>query len=58
MASDEYVLTLPEVGRILRVSEVTVRRMVTRGTLPRVAGIRTVLIPRAAVERLIAGAPS
>jgi len=55
VAIDERVLTPTEVGRILRVSEVTVRRMVARGVLPRVAGIRVVLIPRDAVERLLGG---
>lgn len=40
---------------MLRVSDVTVRRLVLRGYLPRVAGVRVVLIPRSAVERLIDG---
>ena len=53
--ADDLVLTPAEVARLLRVSEVTVRRLVTRGELPRIAGIRVVLIPRTAVDRLLEG---
>lgn len=53
--TDDLVLTPLEVGRLLRVSDVTVRRMVTRGILPRIAGLRMVLIPRSAVDQLLRG---
>jgi excisionase family DNA binding protein len=49
------VLTTGEVSAVLRVSEVTARRMVRRGVLPRVPGLRVVLIPRVAVERMVGG---
>lgn len=52
---DELVLTPLEVARLLRVSDVTVRRMVARGVLPRIAGVRVVLIPRSAVDELLEG---
>jgi len=52
---DDLVLTPLEVARLLRVSDVTVRRMITRGILPRIAGVRIVLIPRSAVDCLLLG---
>jgi excisionase family DNA binding protein len=44
------VLTPTEVGALLRVSDSTVRRLVRRGLLPRLAGIGVMLIPAAAVD--------
>ena len=38
--ADDLVLTPAEVGRLIRVSDVTVRRLVARGILPRIAGVR------------------
>ena len=55
MTTDLAVLTPLEVARILRVSDVTVRRMISRGILPRIAGVRIVLIPRSAVDLLLLG---
>ena len=55
MTDDPAVLTPLEVSRILRVSDVTVRRMISRGILPRIAGVRIVLIPRSALDRLLEG---
>ena len=55
MTTDLAVLTPLEVARILRVSDVTVRRMISRGILPRIAGVRIVLIPRSAVDYLLLG---
>ena len=52
-ALDPAVLTPCEVGAILRVSDVTVRRLVSRGILPRIPGVRVILIPRVAVLRLL-----
>jgi excisionase family DNA binding protein len=52
---DDLVLTPLEVARLLRVSDVTVRRMITRGYLPRIPGVRVVLIPRSAVDCLLLG---
>ena len=48
-------MTPLEVARLIRVSDVTVRRLVTRGILPRIPGVRVVLIPRSAVDRLLEG---
>jgi excisionase family DNA binding protein len=53
--ADDLVLTPLEVARLLRVSDVTVRRMIARGYLPRIPGVRVVLIPRTAVDRLLLG---
>jgi excisionase family DNA binding protein len=55
VTDDLAVLTPIEVSRILRVSDVTVRRMIARGVLPRIAGVRVVLIPRAALDHLLLG---
>ena len=53
--ADDLVLTPLEVARLLRVSDVTVRRMISRGYLPRIPGVRVVLIPRTAVDYLLLG---
>jgi excisionase family DNA binding protein len=54
-ASDELVLTTGEVAALLRLSDVTVRRLVRRGVLPRVPGLRVMLIPADAVHDLASG---
>ena len=51
----DEVLVPAEVAVILRVSESTVRRMVVRGALVRIAGTALLLIPRRSVDRLLEG---
>jgi excisionase family DNA binding protein len=50
------VLTVAEAAHLLRVSKSHVGELVRRGDLPRLANVgRRVLIPRAALERFVAG---
>lgn len=55
------VLTVREVARVLRITPRTVRRMVLRGQLARLAPIpgsrQQYLIPRSEVERLVQLSP-
>jgi excisionase family DNA binding protein len=51
----QHVYTLEEAATLLKVEPVTVRRLILRGKLPRVAFIRHIRIPAAAVERLANG---
>ena len=50
------VLTKAEAAQLLRISESTVDRLIRRGHLHRLIGIRRILIARADVERFIAKA--
>ena len=44
-----------EAAKLLDVNPYTIRRLVWRGLLPRVRGVRRVRIPRAAFQRFIDG---
>ena len=58
MASNEAVLTVAEATQLLRVSRPTVLAAVHSGKLPHLRLGRRVLIPRAALERMLAGEPT
>ncbi|MFM8471809.1 MAG: helix-turn-helix domain-containing protein [Limisphaerales bacterium] len=49
------VLTLAEICGVLRVAPKTVYRLVARGKLRRVAGIRHVRVTRTALEAFLSG---
>lgn len=55
MATQSEVYTVAEATQLLRVSKPTVLAAVHSGTLPHLRLGRRVLIPRAALERLLAG---
>jgi excisionase family DNA binding protein len=50
------VLTLSETAHILRCSESSVTRLIRRGHLHRLPGLRRVLIPRSSVDSFLAKA--
>ena len=52
------VLTLQQVCEVLQVGPKTVYRLVARGKIRRVAGIRHVRITRKALEEFLAGSAS
>ncbi len=49
----DQVLTANEASEILRVSEPTLIRLVKRGDLYHIPGIRRILIPRASLDQLL-----
>lgn len=56
---EPLVWTVPQVARVLQVSTFTVAQMLDRGVLPELDDVgRRRLIPRVAVERLVAAASS
>ena len=52
----EVVLTVEEAAKVLRVSRSTAYDAVARGDIPTIRIGRRLLIPRAALDRLLAGA--
>ena len=52
---NDLVLTVAEASRLLRVCEKTLRRNVKAGRVPCLSLGRRVLIPRAALDRMLAG---
>lgn len=53
---EPLVWTVPQVAKVLATSPDTVRRLIADGVLPTVPHIPRVLVPRAAVEQLVAEA--
>lgn len=58
MVGNDAVYTVAEATRLLKVSRPTVLAAVHSGKLPHLRLGRRVLIPRAALERMLAGEPA
>jgi excisionase family DNA binding protein len=50
------VLTKADVAQLLRISEPSVDRLIRRGHLRRVPGLRRVLVPRSSIDSFLAKA--
>ncbi len=53
MKPEEYVLTLEEAARFLKVKPITVRRLIARGKLQSVHELGCIRIPIESFERLV-----
>lgn len=53
MEPDQLVLTVEEAGRLLRISRGLAYDMVRQGSLPTIRLGRRILVPRAALERML-----
>jgi excisionase family DNA binding protein len=56
MSEEKLTLTVPEAARLIGISRMTAYVAVREGTIPSIRIGRRVLVPRAALDRLLAAA--
>ena len=56
MSEEKLTLTVPEAARLIGISRMTAYSAVREGTIPSIRIGRRVLVPRAALDRLLAQA--
>jgi excisionase family DNA binding protein len=55
---ERHVYTIPEAGRVLRIGRSAAYEAARRGEIPTIRLGRSLRVPRAALERLLAGEPA
>jgi excisionase family DNA binding protein len=54
----EHILTVDEVARLLRIGRASAYAAVKKGEIPSIRIGRRILVPRAALDRIMKGEPS